>query len=106
VKDKSSPFEGLDGDHPSVKDERLGANPGNWQLGQSSLKLLASRALEALASTPDRYGRPPRSMLAPKLPTQEFLKTKAARDPPTPTSESAHLSLPVYQQSTSSSREM
>ncbi|KAG0604363.1 hypothetical protein M758_10G166400 [Ceratodon purpureus] len=105
-KDKSLAFEGLDCGNHLHKDERQGGNPVNSRIGQDSLQLLASRALEALAQTPDRYGRPPRSMLAPKMTTQEFLKTKAARDPPTPTSQSAHPTLPVYQQSISSLREM
>lgn len=110
LKDRRSGVEGVDRGHQ--KDERLGGNPAKMKIGDESLKLLARRALEALAQAPDQYGRTDGSMLAPKLTTQEFLKTMAARDPPTPTSQLAHPTLPAYQQSTSakppvsSSREM
>lgn len=67
-------------DRSSTKDERV----HGLQLGQDSLRFLASRALEALAQTPDRHGRPAGGMLAPKWTTQEIAKTKApTRSKPT-----------------------
>jgi len=64
-------------DRSSTKDERV----QSLQLGQDSLRFLASRALEALAQTPDRHGRPAGGMLAPKWTTQETAKTKAPTQP-------------------------
>jgi len=72
-------------DRSSTKDERV----QGMQLGQDSLRFLACRALEALAQTPDRHGRPAGGMLAPKWTTQEIAKTKA----PTPASKSTQRTL-------------
>ena len=104
MKYRSSLFEGLDLGHHLHKDERLGENPGNLQLGQDSLNLLTKRALEALAHTLDRYGRPAGSMPAPKPMTHEFSKTKVASDLPIPISQSAHPTLAVSRQPTLSAQ--
>ncbi|KAG0559741.1 hypothetical protein KC19_10G126100 [Ceratodon purpureus] len=94
MKDRSSLIEALDLDHHS---QRLSGNP-EISLGQDTLKLLTSRALEALAQTPDRYGRPAGIMLAPKLTTQQFSKTRAARDLPVLISQSADPRIAVSRQ--------
>lgn len=53
------------------------------QKEQNSLRLLASRALEALAQTPaGHYGRPTRAMSAPRQKTEEIIITKATGDAP------------------------
>jgi hypothetical protein len=101
---RSSILEDLDLAGHTHKDGRLGGNSEILQLGQDPLKLLTTRALEALAQTPDRYGRPAGSMLAPKPTTQKFSNTKAARDLPGPSSQSGHSTLAVPRQPTLSAK--
>ena len=57
-------FEGSNHGHPSNDEERMQGKekPGTPQRPQDFLKLLATRALEALAQTPpDSYGKTSRS---------------------------------------------
>ncbi|XP_024383719.1 uncharacterized protein [Physcomitrium patens] len=63
------------------ENEEQGGKPETLHQGQNSLRLLASRALEALAQAPsDHYGRRAGDMLAPKQKSQAILETKAAEN--------------------------
>jgi hypothetical protein len=64
-----------------------------------------ARTLKSYAVVgPGRYGRPAGSMLAPKPTTQKSSNTKAGRDLPGPSSQSAHVTLAVPRQRTMSAK--
>ncbi|KAG0610560.1 hypothetical protein M758_7G075400 [Ceratodon purpureus] len=111
-------FEGSNHGHPSNDEERMQGKekPGTPQRPQDFLKLLATRALEALAQTPpDSYGKTSRSsmLLAPKQTTKGVMDSKAAGEgletptevpEPTPVAKAPSSSLEMLAPKTTSSR--
>lgn len=93
MKARSSILEGLDLSH------RMGV----WV---EILKFYSyARTLKSYAVVgPGRYGRSAGSMLAPKPTTQKSSNTKAGRDLPGPSSQSAHVTLTVPRQRTMSAK--